>query len=80
MSNRKKLTLSIDEMVIDRARRYSQRHQTSISQLVSNYLSQLAELRDDVPLSPAVRRLAGILPTETSIDEYAAHLEDKFSK
>jgi len=41
MPSKKKLTLSVDERVIERARRYSTRHNTSISQLVTSYLSQL---------------------------------------
>lgn len=36
MASRKKLTLSVDERVVEDARRYSRRHNTSISQLVSN--------------------------------------------
>jgi hypothetical protein len=75
MANTKKLTLSIDEKVLERARRYSRRHRTSISQLVSNYLAQLSDAPEDLPLSPAVRRLAGILPSGTTVDEHQASLE-----
>ena len=76
MSSKKKLTLSVDEEVIERARRYSHEHNTSISQLVSTYLSQL-DSPSDRELSPLVRRLLGILPSDVSIDEYREHLEKK---
>lgn len=80
MSSRKKLTLSVDEQVIERARRYSREHNTSISQLVSNYLAQLDDPNDKHLYSPTVRRLLGILPSDTSIDEYYQHLEEKYSR
>lgn len=78
MSSKKKLTLSVDQEVIERARRYSIRHKTSISQLVSTYLSQL----DSPPerrFSPLVHRLRGILPRDVSMEEYHRYLEEKHS-
>jgi hypothetical protein len=80
MSARKKLTLSVDEAVIERARRYSQRHNTSISQLVSNYLSNLDASDQEMEYSPTVRRLLGILPADATLEEYHEHLEEKYSK
>jgi hypothetical protein len=78
--SRKKLTLSVDEQVIEQARRYSRRHNTSISQLVSNYLAQLDANRGDVAVSPTVRRLTGILPTDTSVEDYQRYLVEKHSR
>lgn len=76
--SRKKLTLSVDEQVIERARRYSRRHNISISQLVSNYLAQLDGNEGSEAYSPTVRRLLGILPSETGLEEYRGHLEEKY--
>ena len=78
MPSKKKLTLSVDERVIERARRYSTRHNTSISQLVTTYLSQL-DAPSEANLSPWVQRLRGILPSETSVQDYGRHLEEKHS-
>jgi len=78
MSSKKKLTLSVDEQVIERARRYSRKHNTSISQLVSTYLSQLG-VPSEHELAPFVQRIRGILPSDTSIEEYQEHLETKHS-
>lgn len=78
MSSKKKLTLSVDERVIERARRYSTRHNTSISQLVTQYLSQL-DAPSDATLAPWVQRLRGILPSDTSVEDYRRHLEEKHS-
>ena len=76
MTSKKKLTLSVDERVIERARRYSARHRTSISQLVTDYLTQLDEPAG-TELAAWVRRLRGILPKEASVDDYRRHLEEK---
>jgi hypothetical protein len=78
MSAKKKLTLSVDEDVIEQARRYSRQHNTSISQLVTTYLRHL-DSPSDQEFSPLVQRLRGILPSDTSLDEYRKHLEEKHS-
>jgi len=75
---RKKLTLSVDEQVIEGARRYSRRHKTSISQLVSNYLAQLDATEGEHEYSPTVRRLIGVLPSDTGVEQYHRHLETKY--
>jgi hypothetical protein len=76
--SRKKLTLSVDAQVIERARRYSRRHNTSISQLVSNYLAQLDADPGEQAYSPTVRRLIGILPSDTTLEQYHRHREEEY--
>lgn len=78
MSSKKKLTLSVDAQVIERARHYSRQHNTSISQLVTTYLRQL-DAPSDQEFSPLVRRLRGILPSAVSLGDYRQHLEQKHS-
>ncbi len=73
---RKKLTLSIEAGVIDRARSYSQAHRTTISRLVSQFLAELPTGQGQEH-TPGVRRLLGILPDTASLDEYRRHLEEK---
>jgi hypothetical protein len=80
MATLRKLTLSIDEGVIKRARRYSREHNVSISRLVTNYLAGLANGEPDSRLSKTVRRLRGILPSTVSVDEYRQHLEKKHAR
>ncbi len=74
---RKKLTLSVDAQVIERARRYSRQHNTSISQLVSNYLAQLEAAEGESAYSPTVRQLLGILPNDADVEHYREYLEEK---
>jgi hypothetical protein len=78
MSSKKKLTLSVDEQVIERARRYSVRHNTSISQLVTTYLSEL-DSPSDQEFSSLVHRLRGVLSQDVEIEDYHRHLEEKYS-
>ncbi len=70
-----KLTLSVDEAAVERARRYTRRHNTSISRLVSRFLASLPE--EDAALPPTVRRLIGVLPGDVDPSEYRRHLEEK---
>lgn len=74
--------LSLDPAAIERAERYAKRHGTSLSGLVSDYLSSLpldppAELR-----SPAVRRLYGVAggARRAAVDrkDYRDHLARKY--
>jgi len=71
-----KLTLSIDAETVKKAKRYVAAHGTSLSRLLTQYL---ASLPDDTrqPFPPRVSRLAGVLPPQTDVDEYRAHLHSK---
>lgn len=71
-----KLTLSIDAATVKKAKRYVAAHGTSLSRLLTQYL---ASLPDDTrqTLPPRVSRLVGVLPPQTNIDEYKAHLHSK---
>lgn len=75
---RKKLTLSVDEDVIRKAKRYSRRNDTSISRLVTEFLSLLSD--EEGFESPVVSRLRGVLASEVSVDEYRDHLVEKHGR
>jgi len=76
-----KLTLRLDERLIDRAKRYSDRSGKSVSQLVSDYFA-LIEADEPIPgteLSPRVRAMIGSLKgAATTEDDYRRHLEEKY--
>ena len=75
---RKKLTLSVEEAAIRRARRYSKRHGTSVSELVSRFLHGLDETSKSS--TPIVSRLRGILPPKASVEDYRRYLRDKHAR
>ena len=72
----KKLTLSIDEQTIEKARIYSKEHNTSISRLVSGFLDRLST--KEALTTPKVRRLIGLLPPDVDEVEYRYHLDEKY--
>jgi Family of unknown function (DUF6364) len=71
-----KLTLSIEERVIDRAKRYAKSRRTSVSELVETYLDTLSK-----PLKPAdapvLRSLRGTLKGADHKD-YRRYLARKY--
>ena len=76
-----KLTLSVDEDVIARAKRYAEKQGTSVSQLVETYLDVLARLRvaEEEKLPPVTRRLSGALRgVKFDRKEYIDYLERKY--
>ena len=70
-----KLTLSVDTSVVERAKRFSRRNQTSVSELVSRFLESLDDHTE--PAAPITARLRGVLPSGVSVEDYREHLEDK---
>jgi hypothetical protein len=76
-----KLTLRLDDRLIARAKRYSDRSGKSVSQLVADYFA-LIESPEPVPgtdLTPRVRAMIGSLRGATVTEEdYKKHLEDKY--
>lgn len=77
MSGKQKLTLSVDEDVIRRAKALARRWDTSVSALVEARLRGLTEA--DAEDSPLVARLRGVLPADADRDAYRRHLEEKHS-
>jgi len=80
-----KLTLSINEGTIRRAKRYAKNHHTSLSALVEHYFSYLAadQIEENEMIGPLVAELSGLieLDSESEIkEEYGKHLVDKYLK
>lgn len=76
---KRRLNITVDHEAVERARRYSRRHNTSISYLVEEFLSQLPDIDSDGDaLSPGVKRLLGIARGGPDRDEYRRHLVEKY--
>jgi hypothetical protein len=71
-----KLTLSVEKTLIERARRFSERNETTISRLVSEFLARLGD--EHRGAAPITARLRGVLPPEAGIGEYRGHLDEKY--
>ncbi len=79
-----KLTLRMDEHLIEVAKRHAAAHDTSVSRMVAAYFEALEALSSVVPTgdlpapSERLRALVGVLPTEPDPEgAYKAHLERK---
>jgi len=73
-----KLTLSVDEKVVGRAKRYAARDGTSVSRMVERYLDLVvapARLAEEDP--PVLRMLRGAAKG-ISHEEYGSHLQRKY--
>jgi len=80
-----KLTLSVEGAVVERAKRFARRRDTSISALVERYLEALtrpAARRGGAEvggLPPVTARLAGLLQGKGGDREsYRSHLDEKY--
>lgn len=72
---RRKLTLSVEASVIERAKRFAERQGISVSELVSRFLGSLGDESESE--TPIVRRIRGVLKEPASIEDYRRHLERK---
>jgi hypothetical protein len=73
-----KLTLSVDNRVVSRAKHYAKRQGVSISTMVEAYLAAVAEPpgpATDAP--PILRSMRGVLK-KADIGEYRKHLAAKY--
>jgi hypothetical protein len=70
-----KLTLSVDPRIVASAKRFSERHETTVSRLVSEFLEGLGD--EEGPATPIAIRLRGVLPNDVDRDEHRLHLEQK---
>ena len=73
-----KLTLRLDEKLVKKAKTYAKRTGKSVSQLVAEYFSLLSSGPESEPeLTPAVRKLLGVLGEGTGTEDYKTYLEEK---
>lgn len=76
---RTKLTLRLEQELIERAKEIARRRGKSVSRMVADYFRTLESVEtDDRELAPLTRSLRGIL-REAHVDEedYRRHLEEK---
>jgi len=74
-----KLTLSVDDRVVSRAKQYAKLRGVSISGMVEGYLNAVAEPSASVSTgsTPVLRALRGSLK-HADIDDYRKHLTTKY--
>ncbi|MFK7969864.1 MAG: DUF6364 family protein [Bacteroidia bacterium] len=77
-----KLTLQLDTDVIEQAKDYALKQNTSLSQLVEGLLLKLVQDQTEPTLSPLVKSLSGVIilaGDDDSKNDYAGYLTEKYS-
>ena len=78
-----KLTLTIEQMVITRAKKYARKKGRSLSDLVENYLKVISreEFTPEVEISPMIKSLRGSFKAPADLDykkELSKALSEKY--
>ena len=79
-----KLTLKLDNQVIERAKLYARKKNTSLSKLIEAYLQLLTSSNksDSEEITPLVKSLSGVLDATKVADyevSYKKHLKKKYT-
>lgn len=78
-----KLTLRLNEDVIEKAKLYAKSHNISLSKMIESYLESLTKNEEAIKnkFTPLVESLLGVIDLPSDFDyrkEYRDHLEDKY--
>lgn len=78
----KKLTLSLDDSIIERAKIYAKSHNVSVSKLIEAYLRSLTNKKSQTgEITPLVESLSGVIKIAKDLDykgDYTDFLRDKY--
>jgi hypothetical protein len=79
-----KLTLKLNENVIERAKIYAHNHKISLSKMVESYLDSVTKQNEEtkkISITPLVESLSGVIDLPADFDykkEYRDYLEEKY--
>jgi len=78
----KKLTLSLDKTIIERAKDYAKSNNISLSKLIESYLTTLTKRSSNsTEITPLVESLSGVISLDKDFDvkdAYANYLLEKY--
>ena len=71
-----KLTLKLEQKIIENAKNYARSHQTSLSKLIENYLQKITnDHQEKEKITPLVKSLSGILELPEDYDHKKGYQE-----
>lgn len=79
-----KLTLRLNENVIERAKNYARSHKISLSKMIESYLDSITKQKEEenkIPITPLVDSLSGVIDLPADFDykrNYRDYLENKY--
>tara|TARA_R100001039_G_C1741727_1_gene48876 strand:- start:156 stop:401 length:246 start_codon:yes stop_codon:yes gene_type:complete len=78
----KKLTLSLDQTIIESAKNYAKSNNISLSKLIESYLARLTKSKKNpTDITPLVESLSGVISLENEVDvkdAYTDYLIEKY--
>jgi Family of unknown function (DUF6364) len=78
-----KLTLKLEQLIIEKAKTYAKSKKTSISKLIENYLQLLVEDQElSNEITPLVKSLSGIIKNDQELNDkktYGEYLSSKYN-
>ncbi|WP_430934769.1 DUF6364 family protein [Saccharicrinis sp. 156] len=79
-----KLTLRLNDNVIERAKIYARNHKISLSKMIESYLDSITQEKEDEKknlITPLVESLSGVINLPDDFDykkEYRDYLDEKY--
>ena len=77
-----KLTLRLNDNVIERAKIYARSHKISLSKMIESYLDSVTKQKGkEISITPLVESLSGVIDLPSDFDskkEYGDYLEEKY--
>ena len=76
-----KLTLTVDQLIIERAKSYAKQTGRSLSEIIETYLDNITSENHSQKLSPKLKKLVGSVKLPKDFDEVKAkrnYLEKKY--
>lgn len=78
-----KLTLTINQTVVERAKNYARSNKISLSKLIESYLEKITyqEEKDKTQITPLVQSLIGVINLSEDYNykkDYQSHLTEKY--
>lgn len=75
-----KLTIRLPRPLLDNVKQYARQHNTTLTNLISEYLRRIPSQEELLNQAPTVKRLTGTLSAELTPEDYKSHLEDKYGR
>ncbi|MHA8093317.1 DUF6364 family protein [Aquirufa lenticrescens] len=78
-----KLTLKLDQDIIEQAKNYAKMKNTSLSQLIESYLGMLVEPQPILEVTPFVKSISGVVNLPENFDSkeaYKKYIQNKYSR
>ncbi len=82
---RRRLTLRLDEKLIEKTKKIAKNSNVSLSEMVTDFFKSVTDSYGEMEsLSPVLSEISGILPGrrrhKALLDEYKQHIEEKYRR